>query len=259
MAIYPMLLLLIVPGQDKPKPDTPEDRAKRAAIVDAIMAQPMILKPRIEKPDEEADRIAAVQQQRAQQAAEDAARARAQIQVRVLNRQGGGTRTLTLEAITANVDKPQPGPDGPDDELGPPEPLMPIAFNLNNAVLERENFDRWIFGDGIDEEGRRTRLQSTLSEKIDRVMKDHEINPAQLRKLRLAGVGDIKRFLDRVEEWRPEFEVARKNFNAGRMLLQELEPLSTEFQNGPFGEDSFFAKTLKKIEDDSKATSKGGQ
>ena len=129
---------------------------------------------------------------------------------------------------------------------------MPIRFDLNDAVLERENFDRWIFGDGMDEERRRIKLQSILTEKIDRATKDHDLNPAEFRKLRLAGSGDMKRFFDRVEECRPEFEVARKNFNAGRMVLRELEPLSTEFQNGPFGDDSFFAKTLKKIEDDSK-------
>jgi hypothetical protein len=249
MAITPMLLLLIVPCQDGPKPDTPEDRARRAAIVDGIMAQPMILKPRIERPAD-ADGPAEEARQKAAEAADDAARARAQARIRVLDRQGLTTRSLTFEAIVVNLDPP--APDGPDGEIDAPEPVMPVRFNLNDAVLERENFDRWIFGEGMDEQGRRIKLQSLLMEKIDRVMKDRDINGAQLRKLRLAGNGDIKRFFDRVEERRPEFEVARKNFNAGRMLLRELEPLSTEFRDGPFGDDSFFAKTLKKIEDESK-------
>jgi hypothetical protein len=246
MAITPMLLLLIVPGQDGPKPDTPEDRARRAAIVDGIMAQPMILKPRIEAPVA-ADDPAEVARR---QAADDAARARAQARIQVLDRQGRTTRALTIE---------QPTPAAPDGEIDAPEPVMPVRFNLNDAVLERENFDRWIFGEGMDEQGRRIKLQSLLMEKIGRVMKDRDINGAQLRKLRLAGSGDIKRFFDRVEGRRPEFEVARKNFNAGRMLLRELEPLSTEFEDGPFGDDSFFAKTLKKIEDESKAVPKGGR
>jgi hypothetical protein len=249
MAITPMLLLLIVTGQDKPKPDTPEDRARRAAIVDGVMAQPMILRPRIEAPAA-ADDLA---EEARRQAVEDAARARAQAlaqaRIRVLDRQGQTTRMLSIEVAA---------PAAPDGEIDAPEPIMPARFNLNDAVLERENFDRWIFGEGIDEQGRRTKLQSILREKIDRVMKDRDIHGAQLQKLRLAGSGDIKRFFDRVEERRPEFEVARKNFNAGRMVLRELEPLSMEFQNGPFGDDSFFAKTLKKIDDDSKGRREQG-
>jgi hypothetical protein len=232
MAITPMLLLLIVPVQDKPKPDTPEDRARRAAIVDAIMAQPMMLRPRLEPPVDRDEPAALVRQLAAQAPA------------RILIREGPATRVLSFE---------QPDPPAPDGELDPPEPVAPIRFDFNVAVLERENFDRWIFGDGTDEERRRIKLQSMLTEKIERATKDHDLKPAQVRKLRLAGSGDVKRFFDRVEEWRLEFEVARKNFNAGRLVLRDLEPLSTEFQNGPFGEDSFFAKTLKKIEDDAKA------
>jgi hypothetical protein len=37
-------------------------------------------------------------------------------------------------------------------------------------------------------------------------------------------------------------------------MLRQLEPLTTEFQEGPFGTDSFFAKMLKKIENDSAAS-----
>jgi hypothetical protein len=136
---------------------------------------------------------------------------------------------------------------------------MPMRIDHNTAVLGRENFDRWIFGDGFDEEGRRLRLQTLLAEKIDRAMKDHDINPIQLRKLRLAGSGDIKRFLDRVEDRRADFEVARKKYTTGRQALQQLEPLSTEFQVGPFGVDSLFAKMLKKIEGESKGASKAGR
>jgi hypothetical protein len=232
MTIYPLILLLIVNGQDKPKPDTPEDRARRAAIVDRIMAQP--------GPD-------AAQRLVQQQARLDAARAQQARQIRVFDGQKQRQLTLTIE---------EPAPKDRDGEVDPPEPVVPMGLNLNDAVLERENFDRWIFGDGIDEEGRRIRLQSLLSERIDHVMKNHDINTSQLQKLRLAGRGDIKRFLDRVEERRPEFEVARMKFNTGRILLRELEPLSTEFQEGPFGADSFFAKTLNKIESDTKGASK---
>jgi hypothetical protein len=242
MTIYPMILLLLLPGQQKPKPDTPEDRAKRAAIVDRIMAEPRhpirIGTPAAEEePPARAPQADEVARKRAAQV-EAAARVRP-MQIHVAD--GKRQMILTIE---------QPVLDEPDGEIDQPEPIMRLGFNLNNSALDRDNFDRWVFGDGVDEEGRRIRLQSRLSEKIDRVMKDQKINLAQLQKLRLAGSGDIKRYLDRVEERRPEFEAVRKNFNTGWQMLRQLEPLTKEFQEGPFGNDSFFAKTLKKIEDD---------
>jgi hypothetical protein len=256
MTIYPMILLLIVAGQDKPKPDMPEDRARRAAIVDRIMGEPGPPKSQLDRPANEAARRVLMAQKEALAreraalaiAAQQAAN-RQQVHVRVMGRQGATSKSITIE-------QPAPKDKDQDGEVDPPEPVAPMRLNLNDSVLERENFDRWIFGDGFDEEGRRLRLQTLLSERIDHVMKDHDINRAQLQKLRLAGSGDIKRFLDRVEERRPEFEVARKNFNTGFALLQELEPLSTEFQEGPLGADSFFAKTLKKIESDAKGAPK---
>jgi hypothetical protein len=248
MMIYPMILLLLVPGQQKPNPDTPEDRARRAAIVDRIMAQPALPQQKVRRmvpeivepaPEQQPDDFA--RKRAAREAV--AARVRAPMQIHVAD--GKRQMILTIE---------QPVLDEPDGEIDQPEPVMQMGFNLNNSVLERQNFDRWVFGDGVDEEGRRIRLQSRLSEKIDRVMKDHKINLAQLQKLRLAGSGDIKRYLDRVEERRPEFEAVRKNFNTGWQMLRQLEPLTKEFQEGPFGDDSFFTKTLKKIENDSAAS-----
>jgi hypothetical protein len=262
MTIYPLILLLVVTGQDKPKPDTPEDRARRAAIVDRIMTKPILPKAQVDRPADEAVQRALAERQAllreeaaralaAERAAAVAARNRQQVRVRVMGRQGAALKSITLEQPDTK-DREQ------DGEVDPPEPVVPMVrgLNLNEAVLDRENFDTWIFGDGSDEEGRRVRLQTVLSERIDRVMKDHDINKTQLQKLRIAGSGDIKRFLDRVEERRPEFEVARTKFNTGFALLQELEPLSAEFQEGPFGADSFFAKTLKRIESDAKGASK---
>ena len=124
-------------------------------------------------------------------------------------------------------------------------------------MLARENFDRWVFGDGFDEQGRLLRLQTLLAEKIDLVMKDHDINPTRLRRLRLAGSGDIKRFFDRVEDRRQEFELARKKYQTGRLVLQQLEPLSLEFEVGPFGQDSLFRKMLNKIESEAQAKKAG--
>jgi hypothetical protein len=52
-----------------------------------------------------------------------------------------------------------------------------------------------------------------------------------------------------VEERRAEFEKERKTFQAGFAALRRLEPLSKVYQEGPFGDGSLYAKTLRKIRD----------
>ena len=49
----------------------------------------------------------------------------------------------------------------------------------------------------------------------------------------------------------------RKDYNAGRLALNQLEPLSSEYQAGPFGPDSFFEKTLRKMEMDARGPGRG--
>ena len=137
-----------------------------------------------------------------------------------------------------------------------------VQWRVETDPLEVElkvQFDAVVFPKDGNSQGARARLESLLDLEIEEIHRTCRLSREQKKKLEMLGRGDIKRFFDRVEERRPEFEVARKNFNAGRMMLRELEPLSTEFQNGPFGDDSFFAKTLKKIEDESKAAPKGGR
>jgi hypothetical protein len=69
-------------------------------------------------------------------------------------------------------------------------------------------------------------------------------------KLRIAGRGDIKRFFDQVETQKRAFEIARRHFKTGVAALRGLDSLSRLYQEGPFGDGSLFAKTLKKIKKD---------
>jgi hypothetical protein len=81
----------------------------------------------------------------------------------------------------------------------------------------------------------------------------NHLTEADRAKLRVAGRGDIKRFFDQVEDRRRDFEVDRRPFKTGLVALRRLEPLSRLYQDGPFGDSSLFAKTLRKINDDRKA------
>ena len=169
----------------------------------------------------------------------------------------GKQRVLTLEQPAAAAAEADDDFGGPPEERPPQQPAMPL--NLQNAVLGRENFDRWVFSDGAFEGGHRQYLDGLVRQKVESFSRTQALTAAQESKLRLAGRGDIKRFLDRVEARRREFETARMQFNNGFAFLNALEPLRQEFEDGPFGEGSLFAKTLRKIENDTLAARPPGK
>lgn len=166
------------------------------------------------------------------------------ISVRVMVRIG---QERQIRAIT--VERPVP-----DDEGDDPPPVRPaMRLNLNTAVVDRENFDRWVFVDGRSEPERRKYLEEILRSKVELAGVLHDLTAAQRAKLRLAGRGDIKRFFDQVEDRRNAFEIERRTFKTAYPALQRLVPLSQIYQEGPFDDGSLFAKTLRKIEDEQKA------
>lgn len=156
------------------------------------------------------------------------------------------TRTITL-----SVPAP-PAPDDEDDEDDePPRPRHAVArFNLNAAVVEPENFDRWVFAEEPSERARLRHLEDVLRARIEAVARKQELTESQRAKLRIAGKGDIKRFFDRVEERRTAFEKERQTFRTGLAALRRLEELERIYREGPFGEGSLFVKTLRKIGDE---------
>jgi hypothetical protein len=147
-----------------------------------------------------------------------------------------------------------PAPSAPADEDDDRQPAQPIQhFNIGTAVVEPENFDRWLFADERSEEERWRHLDEILRARIEAAALGRKLTDPQRAKLRIAGKGDIKRFFDQVEEKRSAFETDRRNVNAGLAALQRLDPLSQFYRRGPFGDGSLFAKTLQKIDDDRKA------
>jgi hypothetical protein len=147
-----------------------------------------------------------------------------------------------------------PGPAAPageDDDQQPPQPV--VHLNIMAMVVERENFDRWLFDDGRPEEERQGHLEAILQSKVELAIRAHRLTEAQRAKLRLAGRGDIKRFFDRVEERRSAFEIDRRDFKTGWAALQRLGDLSQIYHEGPFGDGSLFAKTLHRINEDRRA------
>jgi hypothetical protein len=157
----------------------------------------------------------------------------------------GKTRELTLEMPA------QAAQAGDDEDPPPAQPVMPLHIRM--LVLDRDNFDRWLFAHEQSERARQEHLNELLDAKIDLTAKAHTLTPSQRAKLRLAGRGDIKRFFDHVQTRRDAFEIDRKDFNTGLAALRRLDELSPAYRDGPFGVGSLFAKMLQKINNDRKA------
>jgi hypothetical protein len=128
------------------------------------------------------------------------------------------------------------------------------VLNLTTAVVARENFERRVFGDREPKRERWNHLEDLLFSKIQAADQKHKLTDPQRAKLQLAGRGDIKRFFDRVEDGRAEFELNRVGFKNGIAALQRLKPLADGYYQGPFGYGSLFAKTLRRINHEQNAT-----
>jgi hypothetical protein len=158
----------------------------------------------------------------------------------------GGPELITLE---------MPARSAPADAAIPQPVRPPRGVDFRAMAVARENFDRWLFVDERTQEERRRHLEEILDAKIWLAHLEHKLTltAQQQSKLRVAGRGDIKRFFDKVEVARGHFEKDRQHLRSGLTALQHLDPLAQLYKDGPFGEGSLFAKTLRKIEDEQKA------
>jgi hypothetical protein len=149
-----------------------------------------------------------------------------------------------LRELTLEIPIPPEGGDGN-------QPLRLAPGLVMTAVVARENFDRWVFAEGGNNALAAQRiLNDLLRGKVESAAREGKLTRTQQAKLLLAGKGDIKRFFDQVEERRVEFEKERKTFQTGFAALRRLEPVSKVYQEGPFGDGSLYAKTLRRIKDE---------
>ena len=127
-----------------------------------------------------------------------------------------------------------------DAELPSPNPSSPPWIS----------FDDWAFGGAEGLLRVRQQLDKLLDRKLREVEQIFQLTPAQRRKLRLAGKGDLLRVLDLIEDAHREFERARTD--AGRLveLQKTLRLVELKVVEGPFEIGSLFSKTLRKMVDE---------
>ncbi len=73
------------------------------------------------------------------------------------------------------------------------------------------------------------------------------LSDGQKTKLHLAGRGDIKRYFDRIDEKRRQFQDVKTDMNKFAAFQQEIQPLRVDANSGLYGESSIFAKTIPKV------------
>jgi hypothetical protein len=123
------------------------------------------------------------------------------------------------------------------------------ANGLGMAFIQQqpgiEQFEQWVFNRMGGAAIARNRLNAALDLHIDEINRVCGMDDTQKRKLQLAGRGDIKRFFDRVEEAKRRYLLAMNDQNHN--IWEDIQPLQSALNVGLFGDNSIFAKTVKKV------------
>jgi hypothetical protein len=144
--------------------------------------------------------------------------------------------------------------------------LVPVAFEPTDDEPEDEtrsaqlrladdSFDQLVFGPGLKADDARVQAAGVLGDKIAAIDKACKLTGLQIRKLEIAGRGDIERLLECVERERTKFDshlisdgTMAENMNlaseARKVTVPLWDKLHSDIYNSP---TSLFAKTLRNV------------
>jgi hypothetical protein len=144
-----------------------------------------------------------------------------------------------------------------DDEEGDSqEEEFAVNDDLDAEFMHAERsgqaFDELVFAN--DHEGAaavaRDRLTPILQQRVECAVWAGELTDAQYDKLLLAGRGDIKRLIDRIEAWKERSRPVCGGDDAAPPdddQRRETASLGALLESGPFEENSLFAKILRNV------------
>jgi hypothetical protein len=122
---------------------------------------------------------------------------------------------------------------------------VPLAIVPAQPVymLSEANFNGIVYGN-LPPAMVRDRFERMLAQKIAAIERTCHLSPAQKETLELAGKGEIKRRLDRIEDHK---NVVNRRYDQDEYVrvVQELQTLNRSLSAEPFGDGSLFAKALK--------------
>ncbi len=109
-----------------------------------------------------------------------------------------------------------------------------------------QNIDNWVYGNDDGANSAQETLESRLQMKTGPLARTFNLSDNQKQKLLLAGRGDIRRFLGRVEQLKSRYHRNRLTVDDWRVVRQESLHLRASL-SGLFAGDSLFAKTLSSV------------
>ncbi len=136
---------------------------------------------------------------------------------------------------------------------------MSVHASAQNRQFEIDinQFDNWIFSRLGNSQNARKMLADRAQMEIDRIGFSTPLRESQIKKLRFAAQGDIKRFYDDVDKAHREFhamqdagEIGQENINE---LYQIAAPLSQRLNKGIFAEESLLKKVARGCVDSDQA------
>jgi hypothetical protein len=130
------------------------------------------------------------------------------------------------------------------------EPKVKASRN-ETPRLRAQDVDRAvenvIFGDNGLGSSHEQKLRERLRARIQQLSRSHSVSNEQEGKLLLAGQGDLRRFLDRVEELKGRIRSVSRDQIEWNRILRDAQPLQTQLRAGLFDRNSLFGKTLAKM------------
>jgi hypothetical protein len=123
------------------------------------------------------------------------------------------------------------------------------AIELARAEAKKEYKDqlvRWMTSPSGTRVSVRAQLETQLEGILDKLKADCRPSDAQMKKLRLAAGGDIKRFMDRLDRLVRNVDDTDGELDKLELIAFEMRKARNAMNAGLFGEDSLFYKTLVK-------------
>lgn len=143
-----------------------------------------------------------------------------------------------------------------DDDLFPDEPAPQEQVQQGRFEIGPEQFDQWVFGGQFGNGERRSgeaKLSDLLEARCQSVQRVVHLSDSQVMKLKLAGHGDIHRFMQKVEVVRVKFDQVRHDQQRFNEIWQDIQPLQEQMNAGLFDGKSLFQKVLGAILDEQQA------
>jgi hypothetical protein len=164
-----------------------------------------------------------------------------------IDRNTRGLVCLTALLVCACFGPAAFGQDGEEIvDDGPIVPQVVMPVQVARAVqFNPEQVDQWIFSRWGGAAGAKARLEANLALRIDDIERACAVTELQKKKLKLAGMGDIKRYYDRVEDLKRKYAAGAGSPQINNNIWQEMQPLQLELNGGLLGDASIFVKTIK--------------